>query len=126
MSTHDSSAYQQRLQHQLAYWDRLRQAQPLTAEEGEQAEVFPLSGKGTVYSFTTITAPPDAFEAFAPYTLALVQLDEGPLLTVQLTDLDAPPQIGMRVEMVVRKLRTDGEKGIIVYGPKFRPLLNPE
>jgi uncharacterized OB-fold protein len=119
------SAYQQRLQHQLAYWDRLRDAQPLAAGDGE-VEVFPLSGRGTVYSFTTVTAPPEPFEAFAPYTLALVKLDEGPVVTMQLTDLDAPPQIGMRVEMVVRKLRADGDKGIIIYGPKFRPLVHPE
>ncbi len=121
----EPSAYQQRLQHQLAYWERLRDAQPLAADEGE-VEVFPLSGKGTVYSFTTITAPPEPFEAFAPYTLALIKLDEGPMVTMQLTDLDAPPEIGLRVEMVVRKLRTDGDKGIIIYGPKFRPLVRPE
>jgi uncharacterized OB-fold protein len=121
----EPSAYQQRLQHQLAYWERLRDAQPLAADEGE-VEVFPLSGKGTVYSFTTITAPPEPFEAFAPYTLALIKLDEGPMVTMQLTDLDTPPEIGLRVEMVVRKLRTDGDKGIIIYGPKFRPLMHPE
>ena len=121
----EPSAYQQRLQHQLAYWDRLRDAQPLAADDGD-VEVFPLSGRGTVYSFTTVTAPPEPFEAFAPYTLALIKLDEGPVVTMQLTDLDAPPQIGMRVEMVVRKLRTDGDKGIIIYGPKFRPLVHPE
>ncbi len=121
----EPSAYQQRLQHQLAYWERLRDAQPLAADEGE-VEVFPLSGKGTVYSFTIITAPPEPFEAFAPYTLALIKLDEGPMVTMQLTDLDAPAEIGLRVEMVVRKLRTDGDKGIIIYGPKFRPLMHPE
>jgi uncharacterized protein len=121
----EPSAYQQRLQHQLAYWDRLRDAQPLAAGD-EDVEVFPLSGRGTVYSFTTVTAPPEPFEAFAPYTLALIKLDEGPVVTMQLTDLDAPPQIGMRVEMVVRKLRTDGDQGIIIYGHKFRPLVRPE
>ncbi len=125
MDNHETSPYQQRLEHQLAYWDQLRQAQPLNDEDG-QVELFPLSGRGTVYSFTTVTAPPDAFESFAPYTLALVKLDEGPIVTAQLTDLEGPPAIGMAVEMVVRKLRTDGEKGIIVYGQKFRPLLRAE
>ncbi|MEZ4518168.1 MAG: hypothetical protein R3C44_15555 [Chloroflexota bacterium] len=28
-------------------------------------------------------------------------------------------EIGMPVEMVTRKLRTDGEEGMIVYGYKF-------
>jgi uncharacterized OB-fold protein len=27
----------------------------------------------------------------------------------------------MPVEMVTRKLRTDGEEGMIIYGYKFRP-----
>ncbi len=124
MSTPESSAYQQRITHQLAYWEQFRQAQPFEAE-GEQVELFPLSGKGTIFSFTTVTAPAEPFESFAPYVLALVQLDEGPLVTAQITDLDEPPVIGMRVEMVIRKLRTDGSRGIIVYGPKFRPELKP-
>lgn len=124
MDAHDSGAYQQRIQHQLAYWDRFHQAQPLG--EAGNVELFPLSGKGTVYSFTTVTTPAAEFEEFAPYALALVQLDEGPLVTAQLTDLDAPPQIGQRVEMVIRRLRTDGSRGIIIYGPKFRPLLRAD
>jgi len=65
--------------------------------------------------------PPQGYEAQAPYVIALVKLDEGPMLTAQLTDLDGEPEIGMRVEMVTRKLRTDGEEGMIVYGYKFRP-----
>lgn len=29
----------------------------------------------------------------------------------------------MPVEMVTRRLRSDGERGMLVYGYKFRPLL---
>ncbi len=45
--------------------------------------------------------------------------------TAQLADLGGQKvEIGMPVEMVTRKLRSDGdERGIIVYGCKFRPLL---
>ena len=59
-----------------------------------------------------------------PYTVALVKLEEGPMVTAQLTDLgESKPEIGMPVEMVTRKLRQDGdERGMIVYGYKFRPL----
>jgi hypothetical protein len=55
--------------------------------------------------------------------VALIKLDEGPMLTAQLTDLgDQPVEIGMPVEMVTRKMRNDGdERGLIVYGYKFRP-----
>jgi uncharacterized OB-fold protein len=44
----------------------------------------------------------------------------------KLTDLGSEPvKIGMPVEMVTRRLRSDGdERGIIVYGYKFRPILH--
>lgn len=83
----------------------------------------PLSGRGEVYSYTIIQDPPEGFEAQAPYVLAMIRLEEGPLITAQLTDLESTPEIGMQVEMVTRKLRTDGEGGVIVYGYKFRPVL---
>ncbi len=124
MSPRAASAYYQELEHQLAYWNQFRQAQPRPG--ASENELLALSGQGTVYSFSTVTAPAEDFEAFAPYPLALIQLDEGPLITAQLTDLSGPVEIGQRVEMVIRKLRTDGTRGIIVYGPKFRPLLRPE
>jgi uncharacterized protein len=39
------------------------------------------AGIGTVYALTVVTrAPSEAFRALAPYTLALVDLDEGPRL----------------------------------------------
>ena len=84
---------------------------------------YVFSGKGEVYSFTTIYEPPTGYEEFAPYTVALVKLEEGPLITAQLTDLNGEPSVGMPVEMVTRKLRSDGARGMIVYGYKFRPLL---
>lgn len=82
-----------------------------------------LSGKGTIYSFTTLQEAPAGFEEQAPYTLALIQLAEGPLITAQLTDLDGAPAIGQPVEMVTRKFREDGDHGVILYGYKFRPIL---
>ncbi len=85
--------------------------------------MYQFGGKGEVFSFTTITDAPAGFEEQAPYALALVRLDEGSLITAQLTDLDGPVEIGMRVEMVTRKLRSDGLNGVILYGYKFRPLL---
>ena len=36
---------------------------------------------------------------------------------------DQPLVIGDRVEMVTRKLTTEGKRGMIVYGYKFRKLL---
>lgn len=85
-------------------------------------ELYTFSGRGEVYSFSTVYNAPAGYEEYAPYTVALVKLEEGPVLTAQLTDLgDTEPEIGMPVEMVTRKLRTEGDQGMIVYGYKFRP-----
>jgi len=85
------------------------------------------SGRGEVYSYSTVYHPPRGFEEFAPYTVALVQLEEWPMVTAQLTDVDAGQvRVGMPVEMVTRKLREEGEEGMIVYGYKFRPLLESQ
>lgn len=90
---------------------------------GEEArESFKFSGRGEVYSYTTVRQAPEGFQEQAPYTVALVRLEEGPLVTAQLTDLgNEPVSIGMPVEMVTRRLRSDGERGMLVYGYKFRP-----
>jgi len=91
---------------------------------GEAKAEYKFSGKGEVFSFTTVQNPPAGFESQAPYVVALVRLEEGPMLTAQLTDLGKEPvEIGMPVEMVTRRLREDGDRGMIVYGYKFRPRL---
>ncbi|MFW5713532.1 MAG: Zn-ribbon domain-containing OB-fold protein [Brevefilum sp.] len=92
---------------------------------GEAKTAYTFSGKGEVYSYTRMSNAPAGFEEQAPYTVALIKLEEGPIVTAQLTDLgDQNVQIGMPVEMVTRKLRSDGdERGMLVYGYKFRPAM---
>jgi uncharacterized protein len=72
----------------------------------------PLSGKGTVYSFTTVRRPenPD-FVAEAPYTVIDVQLDEGIRFLSRLADeADADGlRIGDPLEAVFRPVG-DGTK----------------
>ena len=81
------------------------------------------AGSGIVYSYTVVQDAPENFAEQAPYILALVKLDEGAMVTAQLTDVGAEIAIGDRVEMVTRKLSTEGKQGTIVYGYKFRPTL---
>ncbi|MCY3799513.1 MAG: Zn-ribbon domain-containing OB-fold protein [Chloroflexi bacterium] len=79
--------------------------------------------RGAVYSYTQVQEPAAGFEAQAPFHLALVELDQGGLITAQLTDVDGEVAIGDRVELVTRKLTTDGDRGMIIYGFKFRPAM---
>ncbi len=85
-------------------------------------EPFQFSGRGELYSYTTLRQAPAGFENQAPYSIGMVKLDEGPMVEAQLTDVNPEDlQVGMRVEMVTRKLREEGEQGLILYGYKFRP-----
>jgi len=95
-------------------------------ECGQEAKsLYNFSGRGEVYSYTTVNEAPAGYEEYSPYMVALVKLEEGPLVTAQLTDLgDQAVEIGTPVEMVTRRLRQDGdERGLLVYGYKFRPVL---
>ena len=125
------------------FWRLQRQNYQLVGEECKQcgAKIFPprdvcpectepayepyaFSGRGEVYSHTTVYNAPEGYEEYVPYAVALVKLEEGPLITAQLTDVATDEvKIGMPVEMVTRKLQTQGEEGLIVYGYKFRPQL---
>lgn len=92
----------------------------------KEKKIANFSGKGEIYSFTIDYTELQGFES--PRHIALIRLEEGPLVTAQLTDLgDTPIEIGMPVEMVTRKLRTlnapDTDRGMILYGYKFRPVL---
>ena len=83
-----------------------------------------LNGLGEVYSFSTMYNAPKGFEEQKPYTVALIKMDDGPMVTAQLTDIDHDDvRIGLRVEMVTRKIREDGNEGQLIYGYKFRPLM---
>ena len=87
-------------------------------------EAFRFCGRGEVYSFSTIRQGPNGQ---VPYMVALVRLEEGPLVSSQLTGVDPDQvEIGMPVEMVTRRLNDDGPQGIVVYGYKFRPTLSPD
>jgi uncharacterized OB-fold protein len=77
-----------------------------------------------VWSFSVLRQVPSGFEQLAPYPVALVRLDEGPLVTAQLTDCSEDEiAIGMPVEMVTRRLADTGEDGLLLYGYKFRPVV---
>jgi len=100
----------------------MRRICPSCRREGK-IEPLPFSGRGRVYTYTVIRTPPEGFEEYTPYVVALVQLDEGPKVTSQVVDC-APEDvyIGMPVETCFRRLRAQNKEGVIIYGFKFRPV----
>jgi uncharacterized OB-fold protein len=82
-----------------------------------------LSGLGKIYSYTVIHDPPAGFKDLAPYVMALVRLDEGPLVLSQIVDVDQDQlKIGMSVQVVFRRIGDAGRTGVLRYAYKFRPL----
>jgi hypothetical protein len=84
---------------------------------------FQLCGEGEVFTFSVIHEPSEGFEMQVPYVLAIVKTPEGPMLTGQVVDIDpAAVQVGLKVRATFRKLREEGEAGVIHYGYKFTPM----
>jgi uncharacterized OB-fold protein len=85
------------------------------------------SGKGKIVTFTIIRTQQSEDELGdipcrkIPYALAIIQLDEGPMLTTEVVDSDFKDiAIGKAAEMVFRKILEKGKKGVVQYGYKFR------
>ncbi len=85
-------------------------------------EPFQLSGDGEVVTFTIVHDAAEGFEMQVPYALAIVRTREGPMLTGQVVDMEPKEvRIGLKVRATFRKLRSEGEAGVIHYGYKFTP-----
>jgi uncharacterized protein len=75
-------------------------------------------------ALTSIHQPACGFPKGSQMMAAIIDLDDGVRLTAQLTDAEPEEMsVGMPVEMVVRRLRTDNGDGPILYAYKFRPVL---
>ena len=86
-----------------------------TACQGQALEWVESAGRGTLYSLTTVYRPQRP-EFQAPYTVAIVELDEGFHMLTNLVDCAIDEMaIGMRVEVSFRKM-----SGQITL-PMFRP-----
>lgn len=89
--------------------------QACTSCLSERLEWVASSGRGVVYSHTTVHRPQQpAFET--PYVCAIIELDEGWHMLTNLVGLDAADvRVGMRVEVAFHRVSDD------VTLPYFRP-----
>lgn len=87
--------------------------------------------EGEIYSWTVVEreSAPANFVWCAPYVLLLVRLFDGPMVTTMMTDVVQDketgelvcPEIGQRVELVVRRMSDPEEgQGIIEYNYSAR------
>jgi uncharacterized protein len=90
---------------------------------GPNLDIVELSGKGSIKSFTTIYVAAEGRQNECPYTVVLVQLDEGPWTMGNLMDqepakLALDKVIGKRVKMMTKVF--PGDK--YTAGDQARPL----
>jgi len=84
-------------------------------------ERIQMKGKGKVLTYSTIHDGLPDFQMQIPYTVAIIELEEGAKITGQIVDCDCDEiSIGSEVETVFRKLGEEGKCVIIHYGYKFR------
>jgi len=82
-----------------------------------------LADQGKVTTFTVIRVPPSEFSGQAPYAVGIVDLDGGVSIQCQIADCSPEElKIGMPVKIEFRKIKQEGEAGIINYGYKAVPL----
>ena len=68
-------------------------------------EYIPVSGRGTVYTYTVIRSPQPAFKGLEPYVVANVELEEGVRMMANvLTDDADSVGIGTKVRLVYQEL----------------------
>jgi uncharacterized OB-fold protein len=75
-----------------------------------------VAGEGTLYSFAVVhQLYHKAFKPFLPYTVAIVQMDEGPRMLSAMLGLKRPVAIGERVKPCIRVV--DNDKAFLTYVP---------
>lgn len=80
-----------------------------------------LAGAGKIFTYSVIHTPTDEFKTLAPYVVAIVELEDGAKITTQIVDCKPEDvSIGDEVEMVFRRIKEEGDDGVISYGYKFK------
>jgi uncharacterized OB-fold protein len=75
-----------------------------------------VAGEGTVYSFIVVHQQyHTAFKAFMPYTVTIVQMNEGPRMLSAMLGLKKPIAIGDRVKPCIRAVSK--ERAFLTYVP---------
>ena len=84
-------------------------------------EDIKFSGNGKIHSYSVIHTPTDEFKNISPYAVAIIELEEGAKITSQIVDCNTDDiEIGQEVELVFRRIRAEGDEGVISYGYKFK------
>ena len=82
-----------------------------------------LGKKGKIISWTIIYVTGSEFKKFAPYPVAVVELESGEKITASIVDYEKEDlKIGKKVKVILRKVREGDQEDVLVYGLKFKPI----
>ncbi len=86
-------------------------------------EKVKLSDEGVVSTFTIIRVAPTNFVDEAPYAVGIIELKDGLKTMMQITDCNPEDiEIGMSVKIEFRKIQSESDAGILMYGYKAVPI----
>ena len=87
--------------------------------KSKEFETIKLSDSGKIVTFTIIRVGPSNFSQETPYAVAIVEVNDGVRLTMQVADIDVDEvAIGQKVRLVFRKIQDEGKSGLHCYGYK--------
>ena len=79
-----------------------------------------LANTGKIVYFTQVTSTTKEKISYVPYTIGIIELDDGIRVTGQIVDCKYKDlKEGMKVRMIFRILSTNNDEGLIRYGFKF-------
>lgn len=82
-----------------------------------------LGKKGRVLTWTIIYVAGSEFKKFAPYPVAITELEDGQKITAPIVDYEKEDlKTGGRVKVILRKVRESGIEDVLVYGIKLKPI----
>jgi len=90
---------------------------------GQTAEPIKLATAGKVLTYTIVHTAPGPYSDLSPYGVAIVEMDDGARLMAMIADVEdmSVIKIGLRVRVEFRRMRTEGEEGLLCYGYKVVP-----
>lgn len=82
-------------------------------------EEFQFVGNGKIVSHTIVRVPPEGFEKYTPYAIAIIELNEGARISGQIVGDVNMVESGKNVKTVFRRMHEDKSGGLIHYGLKW-------
>lgn len=79
-----------------------------------------MASTGKILTYTVLYTGPAGFEMCVPYTVGIIELDNGPRISAHIIGDKNKVKIGTSVEAVFRKINQGSDSGIINYGLKFQ------